>query len=372
MASGDSEQQKMPLLTLALWLIAVRASDLFHFFDEFDVPAAQAGWIATLLAGVWAGLGTALAYGLYRSFPGRPLTQVLEERLGRVVGKGINVVLAWFLLHEAAISLRSLTDAVDSAILSRTPPVAVSAALALVVVFAARAGIEVIGRSVIPVTVAMFLAVGLIVVLIMRDVDVARLMPVLGPGWGAIAASSFYIASLSTHLVLLPVFLGFTETSRRTGWVLQAQNALVHLFIAANQALVVAAMSFAVSRNKVFEFLSLARYVSVGEFLERIDPLLLAGWVATSYAAIAAFFLASLMAAQAALGLKDYRPLTCPFGVLLVFLSRILFDNIRERTAFVGYAEAANAYRLLFIFVLPLLLWPLLYWRRRAPARGAP
>src|SRR5690606_11941389 len=100
-------------------------------------------------------------------------------------------------------------------------------------------------------------------------------------------------------------------------------------------------------------------------------PLLLAGWIATAYATIAAFFLASLLAAQEALGLKDYRPLTCPFAVLLVLLSRILFGNIRERTAFIGYGEAGNVYHFLFIFILPLLLWPLLYWRSRAAARGA-
>jgi len=367
MASRDPEQHKIPEITLILWLMAVRAADLFHFFDEFDVPAEQAGWIATLVAGAWAGLGTALAYVLYGSCPGQPLTQVLEERLGRVVGKGINLLLAWFFFHQAVISLRSLTDAVDTAILSRTPPVAVSAALMVAVVFAVRAGIEVIGRSVIPVTVAMFAAVGFIAIVILRDVDSGRLMPLLGPGWGAIGVSSLYVASLSTHLVLLPVFLGFTATTKGTGWALQAQNALVHLFIAAIQALVVGAMSFIVSRNKVFEFLSLARYVSVGEFLERIDPLLLAGWVATSYAAVAAFLLASLMATQAVLGLNDYRPLTLPFGVLAVLFSRTLFNNIQERIGFIGFGEAATPYNLLFIFVLPLLLLPVLYWRRRAP-----
>src|SRR5690606_19359718 len=86
-ASVAPEKQKIPLVTLLLWLTVIRSSGIFHFFDEFDTVAENASWIATLLAIVWVGLGTALAYALYRTFPGRSLPEASEAYLGPVLGK---------------------------------------------------------------------------------------------------------------------------------------------------------------------------------------------------------------------------------------------------------------------------------------------
>lgn len=366
MATAVSHKERIPLVSLIAWLTVKRLADVFHFFDEFDTPAEQAGWIAALLAGVWVGLGTAVVYLLYRTFPGKTLTEALEEYLGRFLGKGLSLLFAWFFLHQGAITLRSFTDTIAAVILPRTPPVITSALLTFVAVFAIRGGIEVVGRSAIPITIGMFGAYGLIATFIIPELKLHRLLPILGPGPESVLAASIYIASLALHLPLFLMFLGFTKTPKNTGWLLQAQNLFIHGFIALTIMLVATSMSWFVTQDKSFEFLSLVRYVSVGQFIERIDPLLLAGWITTAYSGVAAHLLASVMAMQSVLGLRDYRPLTFPFGVFLVLLCRLLFANVRERSGFMGYGEAGTPYGILFSFILPLILLPIFALRQRA------
>lgn len=377
MASTVIQKEKIPLMTLLLWMTVKRATDIFHFFDEFDTPAEHAGWIAVLIAIVWTGVATAVIYWLYLTFQGKSLPEALEMYLGRYPGKAASALFAWFFLHHAALTTRSLTDTLSAVILPRTPPVLTTSMLLFAVVFAVRGGIEVVARSTIPIGIGMFAATGLITVLIAGDLQFKRLLPLLGSEPALLLPSSLYHAALSAHLPLFLMFLGATEPSRKTGWMLQAKNVFVHLFIAFTFALVTATMSWTVSHNKTFEFLSLVRYISVGEFIERIEPLLLPGWVTTAYASIAAHLLAALMATQSILGLKDYRPLSFPFGVLTVIVSRILFTNVQERASFVGYGGAGAPYNVLFTFALPLLLLPIFMLRRRAlesrrRANGAP
>lgn len=367
------EKQQLSFGTLIVWMIVVRLSDVFNFFGEFDTPAEHAAWIAVLIATVWVALATAVVYGLYRTFPpGRSLSEALELYLGPVAGKVLNAVLAWFFLQESAVGIRSLTDAIATVILPRTPPVVVASLMVWVVAVAVRSGIEVVGRTVIPLAIGMFGATGLITILIAGEIDFTRLQPVFGVGWKPMLSASVYVASFSIHLLLLLMFLGYTDPPRRAGWLLQAQNVFVHGFIAYAFVLTVVTMSYFITRNKVFEFLSVVRFISVGEFIERIDPLLLAGWVGTAYATVAAYFLATLMATRTLLGLKDYRAISWPMGVILIALARLLFSNVRERVAFMYFGGAVVPYHLFFLFVLPLVLLPIFYFRRRALAGSNP
>lgn len=364
----QADKQKISLTTLVIWMTVVRTADVFHFFDEFQTPAGHAGWIAILMASLWVGIAITIVYFLSWTFPGKSLAEASEYYLGRLAGKAVNLLLAWFFLHQGAVGLRSLTDAIATVILPRTPPIVVSGLLVWVTVFAVRGGIEVVGRSALPIFLGMLGAVAGIAIFIVQEAEFGRLLPLLGPGMGSIATSSLYVAALAPYVLLLPMFLAMTQRSKGTFWILQAKNLFVHGFIAFAFVLVASTMSYTATHQKVFEFLSLVRFISVGNFIERIDPLLLAGWVSTGYAAVAAFFMGSLAATRILLGLKDYRPISFPMAVLLIILSELLFENTRERTGFVGFGEAVVPYNLLFIFVFPLVLLPVFHLRRRAMA----
>src|SRR5690606_25566923 len=54
---GADTMEKTSLLSLILWMIAVRVTPMFFSFPEFDASAGEASWIAVILSTIPVTLG---------------------------------------------------------------------------------------------------------------------------------------------------------------------------------------------------------------------------------------------------------------------------------------------------------------------------
>lgn len=348
----------LPMIHLVLWMIGLHVAPTFFFFPSFDGPAKQDGWIAILISTVWVILGLTVVFRLTRLFPGQTLAEASEAYLGPLLGKVLNGLLAWFLLHQAAISLRGLAEVLLTVVMPRTPIVVIEAALVLVVLMAVRQGIETIGRTAVPLIAGMFLTLTVVALTVANDLDLKRIQPVLAVEADAILRASLLTAAHCEFLLPLTMLWRFATPPVRASWTLWSMAMVPvvgHMITAFAFLLAVALFSFPLVEAAVFEFLAVVRHIAIADFLERVDALLLVGWVSISYLSVTAHFLACLLTLQTLLGLRDYRPVSVPGALILVALSLALFDSVRERSDFL--AGAGVPYNLLFQFLLPSALW---------------
>jgi spore germination protein KB len=91
------------------------------------------------------------------------------------------------------------------------------------------------------------------------------------------------------------------------------------------------------------------------------------GWYAGILVRIAvAHYLLALLTAQWA-GLRNYKPLVLPFGVIIVALSQLMFNNTGEVIQFIGNSLV---YTLLFFeFVIPFFIL-VISWVRNIEEKG--
>lgn len=360
--------ERMSSQSLVVWLITMRVTPLFFSFPEFDAPAREDSWIAILLAVIPVTLALWVIVSVSRLFPGAPLSEAIEARAGKLVGSIVNLFLAGYFLLEAAMSLWELDEVLVTTVLVRTPPVAVSAAMAIVVTAAVRQGIEPIARTAIVLAAGGILGGGLLSLLLLPDVRLDRLLPVFPIDPGRILSSVIYHASLSDLLIVAAFLLPYTAVRPGELRLLYSTPAIAHGIIAAAMLLVIAVLSFPVADSLNFEYLSLIREVTLGRFLERFDPLVLTAWTVLAYLRVSAFMLCALISLSTVLGLRDYRPLSIPMGIILVTLSLVVFDTFAAREFYVtGGGLVLN---LLVCYFLPLMLW-LFFRATKGPGRPA-
>jgi spore germination protein KB len=67
-----------------------------------------------------------------------------------------------------------------------------------------------------------------------------------------------------------------------------------------------------------FPYFEVFRYISVGQFIERIDSFMLAIWVILIFVKVSLFHYVIVLSSAQWLGLSDYRFLSLPWAVILV------------------------------------------------------
>lgn len=84
----------------------------------------------------------------------------------------------------------------------------------------------------------------------------------------------------------------------------------------------------------VFEVI---RYVSIAEFLERLDPVVISGWIYWVFLKETVLLFVFCLCLSKLFGLSNYRVLVIPVTLLAIIGSQWVFKKPMEIKAFVGY-----------------------------------
>jgi hypothetical protein len=107
----------------------------------------------------------------------------------------------------------------------------------------------------------------------------------------------------------------------------------------------------------VFPTYDLARYISVAQFLERIQILIVVMWMAGIIVKMAVFFHTSAIAAATTLGLKNYRVTLLPIFAGTIVISRVFYGDYLRLTDFLF--NIFPYYGWAVELLIPALLFPM-------------
>ncbi|WP_406676273.1 GerAB/ArcD/ProY family transporter [Moorella sp. ACPs] len=320
-------------------------------------PAKQDAWISYLLAGTM-GLGAAYFYtALARRFPREIPVQYATRVLGRWLGTCCNLIFLWYALHLAALVLRNVVELYKLVILPQTPMVVVAGIFAGLAAYAIRLGIEIPARLselLIPFAIAAILLLTALAVFVPGLVHWEALLPVMEKGplpvlRGVTPAFVFPFGESVFFLVILP-FL--TEPGKSFGpfaGAVVTATLLTALVLVRN--IIVLGASEAARMN--FPSLIAIQMINIGDFLQRMEPVIIFVWSFTILLKLTIVYYVFTLGTAQLFGLKDYRSLVLPAGLLLTFLSMSLYENFAQMLIFAGRAFP-------FYFLPAYLLYPAL------------
>ncbi|ADU50194.1 spore germination protein [Thermaerobacter marianensis DSM 12885] len=328
--------------------------------------AGHDAWLSIILA---TGLGVAVAWlhlALARRFPGQGWTDIHRLVLGRWLGTGLNLLVWVWILQTAGVIVREFGEFVVATVLPLTPLVVIHGSAMLLVMWAARAGIEVlarVGELLLPLIVISLLFV---LVLLIPNADWRSALPVLESGWTNLVRGGLplvaWLGETVLALVILPSLAQWQGAGRAAVMAVLAVGGLLAL-------LTLGTILVLGDTAPLFTFPPFAatRTVTVANFLERLEPVITAVWVGGLVVKMGIWLYAATVTGAAVFGIEDYRPLVTPMAALMLALSLWLFDDSLEMTDYL--ARTWPFYALFFQVVVPAVV-TLAAMIRGLPVRG--
>ncbi|PLR66325.1 GerAB/ArcD/ProY family transporter [Bacillus sp. UMB0893] len=325
----------------------------------------QDAWIAAVI-GTGIGILLVVLYStIGRIFPDMTLVEINEKLLGKWLGKAVSLTFVFFTLYATTSLLVIIGRFLTTQIMPDTPIETIHILFACIMIMGIRLGLETLARAgeiLFPFFIILFI---ILVISISPQIEFHNIQPVFETGIKPMISAVFLFISifalpLIVLLMIFPVSVNQLKAAEKSFFIgiLIAGICLIILILMA--ILVLGAEN---SSRQMYSSYALARKINVGNFLQRIEAILAIMWMITIYFKVTLYFYASVVGLAKTLNMKDYRPLTLPYGMIAVSLSLFVHPDVIHAATF--DAKIWPLYVSTYGLVLPLVLLVIHIFRKK-------
>lgn len=327
--------------------------------------AGRDTWISSII-GVFAGMCLAILMTvLYFKHPGMTLIELLQFLFGRIIGKFVGGLYLFYFLHLASLVLRNYGDFLSGVVMQETPLWFFHVTLGAVVAYFVYQRLEVMARvSEIAFAAGMSISMFTSVFINMSGIAKAQnIFPVSGYSLqkvlqGAIPSASFPFLEIIVFMMIIP-YLDKPRKARKvlTGGTLLAGAVLTIILI---QDIMVFGEYMA---TLTFPRYSAVRMISVGRFVDRIEPGILVVWIMGGLIKIGVCLYAFVLGFAQLLGLSDYKFIVVPSTVILVVMSIQVYKNVFQMLNFATNIYPVYAFP--FEVMIPVIMVCISFFKKK-------
>ncbi|WP_158289429.1 GerAB/ArcD/ProY family transporter [Paenibacillus flagellatus] len=313
----------------ALVLFFVIGDNLLVYPSIAASVSKQDAWLSGLL-GIMLGLGAAwFLFRFGRLKPDSTLVGFARDVLGRWAGGAVVVLYLCYFLINASVILREIGDFTTTQFFPNTPIQVIHLMVVFILVWGFKSGLETIARTGEVFFPIFALLLTSLFVFLMPQVEFSRVQPIMGQGLPNIVRGSMYLFTYSfcemcLFLMILPSVVRNRHAAR--DFVLASSIGGIAVFAIATLSILV--LGADLSAHYRYTSYVLAQKISIGHFVERVEPILAINWIISTYFKSMLNGYAFLIGISELLGLRDVRALAVPFGVLLFGLAYIVSPNV--------------------------------------------
>lgn len=348
------EKGKISHLELALIMYGTVVATAILYIPYVTAQHAKRDlWLSPIWGSLSGILIVIVVVKLAKLYPGKSLVEYGELILGRAVGKAVAFIYLFFLLHDTAIAFREYGEFIESAFLHKTPMIFVTGSIALSCAIAVHGGIETIGRCALiflPIVLALYI---LIYVLLFPDLHVKNLFPIMQDGVipsikGSLAPHA-WLSQFSLMSFLIPLL---SNQQKVLKWGMFSVFASVGTMVFINLGNLF--LFGGIISNLYFPVFEAARFISIGDFFEHIESVVLAVWVLGGFVQLSAFFYMLVLGISQWLALPSYKEFVLPVGFLIILFSIWAVPSFEDMIR--GMGTTVPLYFLTVQLVIPILL----------------
>lgn len=286
-------------------------------------------------------------------FPEHTIVQYNDFILGPWLGKLASLIIIGWLFHTGSIVYREVGEFLKFAILPETPLLIILLMISIAPVYAVYNGLEVIGRAADFLFPLITILLTLIFLLLISDYDFTKLLPLFGDGLGNILRGSLTPIAFGGQIIMVLFFFPYVKEKQKIGKVMVGTIVAIGIGGIINEAGYT--MIFGLERTVLnIPFYSMARFVSIGQVIERMDPLFVVANLLGNFLKISIFTYVIVLGLAQLFRMKNYRPLIIPVVVVQNLLGVYGFKNSPQMFDFLD--KVWPFYTLPLEFGLPLLL----------------
>ncbi|CQR54087.1 GerAB/ArcD/ProY family transporter [Paenibacillus riograndensis] len=362
------EKGKISAAQLGLLFYSVTAYDGILYIPK--VTGKEAGhdlWLSP----IWAHLlGLLFVLGMLRlssRFPKETIIQYSVRLLGPWAGKAVGLVVILYGINLTSVILREFGDFISAVFLRETPPLIAIGGIVLLVAYAVRGGLEVLGRLAelfLPIT---FLVFGLLIILSIPEWDVNNILPVMGEGIAPSIKGALVPFSWFSGYLMLGLYFPFVSNQKKTTVCIVLTWFALMVTLSVSGLVSVFLFGKHVSTLN-YPFIEVVRYIGIGKFIQHVDALLLIVWLPGTFIQLTTYLYTAALGASQWFGLKNYRQLVFPVGFIALVLSMWRTSGVEEFQIYLGTSHVIFDF---FNIALGLLLFLTAWIRSRKGRRQA-
>lgn len=347
-------EQISPRQLLFLLILLILATALLFLPAVAGKKAHEDAWITPIIATLGGLLLALIIHLLHRLYPNQTLFQWGESILGSALGKLMGVAYVVWLLHTNAIIIRESSAFITAVFLPRTPLLVISLLLIAAMVYALRMGIEVLARLGEMFVFTFLIVVFGLLLLVIPQMSVENLKPILANGWMPVLEGTITPLAWRGELILAAAFLPFLSRPKEIHKAVLWAAVITGVVLTVATAVIIMVYSAKVSSSLSFPFFSMARVITIAQFIERLDAFVMFAWVPALFIKSGVFLFAAALGVAQIFNLKKYQTAILPLAIVELFLSEILFHSDVEMTNFLGKYFPPVAFW--FEYWIPILL----------------
>ncbi|MCM3569768.1 endospore germination permease [Neobacillus mesonae] len=348
------ERGKISPVQMALFMNpAISATALLLVPSITAKHAHQDLWLSPIWASFIGYFIVFVSYQLNKLFPNQTIIEYSQQIVGKFFGKIIGVILLLFYLHITGVIVREYGEFVSGASLFHTPMAVIIGTMVLVCSLAVRGGIEVIGRAgeiIVPVVLLLYV---IIFILLIKDLEIKNMFPIMEKGITPSLMGSVSPQSWFSEFILISFLLPYvTDRKRGMKWGMISVFSVTVLLVLTN---IMDLLLFGnMTASLTYPVMVAARYISIADFLEHLESIVMAIWISGTFIKITVFYYAITLGTAQLLKLSDFRPLILPIGFLILLFGLWSSNNLEELSLFLGTSGAI--YILSIQIIIPVFL----------------
>jgi spore germination protein KB len=328
--------------------------------------AGNNAWISILIACFSGLLFLFIYFRILKWFPRKHLFEIIDICFGKVIGRMISFAYIAYFFLIAAFVIRDFGELMVSAIYEKTPMEFIHLTMMLVILYIVMLGLEVLGRAseiFIPYALLFILFLGFGIAF-SGELEPHNLLPILGDGIMPVLKPAFLeiiqfpFGEFIIFMTIIP-FATKLKHAFRTGTAAYLFSGLV---LAYSSGLQTATLGVLKNRTN-FPLLSVARNISLLQFIERVDLLIVFIMMLGIVVKASVFFYGGLKGLEFVFQ-KPYRSFGFPMAMIIVYFSISIGDSYPAYIA-IGVKVLPTYIQTLFQVGIPILLLTIAYMKKK-------
>lgn len=292
--------------------------------------AKQDAWISAIFGVIIGILVIWLFCFIAQWFPNLTFVQMIEQILGKWIGKAVSLLFVSMAFTYAASLLYYSGTFLNIHLMPNTPMIALNLLLAIAIIIGVRLGIETIARSAEIFILFFFALLILLVLFIFPEVKLDNIRPIFEAGPLPIVQSSkslIEVTAVNTIVLLMifPACMNNLKQAKKSFYLGYLIGGFVIILLTFLSIAVLGPYSTAAEYHPSYE---LAKRINIGNFIQRIEASMAGLWIIALYIKATLYFYAAALGLAQIFNMKDYMPLTLPLGGIVVVLSLVMFPSV--------------------------------------------
>lgn len=318
--------------------------------------AKQDAWISALAA-IVIGLSFVWMYGYLGSlYPNMTYIEIIKAVLGKWIGQivAINFVFLSFVVVPQVVYY--LFAFISMQYLPETPPYVISFIYVLTLCIAMLYGLEAIVRSAEIFIYGISALFILTMLLVSPNININNLFPILEKGIVPVSRGTLYLSAFITWplinlMMVYPKNIININEARKSIFIGYLWGALL-TFISVIMSILV--LGSTIASQTAYPTYLLAKEVNVGTILTRFEAIVVAVWIVSLFYRGLMYFYILVIGSSQLIGLKDYRKIVIPYGLIVLVLSNVIYRDTMQKEAYLSTTWVL--YSMTFSVVLPVVL----------------